>query len=375
MIKKLFRHKIIRNSVIPLILFGLWGGLTFLYILSYDKSFSVISKNHSQKNLIQIPKTKLYKGEKIVGRFVARADNLGIIAIRFKQQLRIPWKDEDILLFKLKEENANNWYYQNKYYSGLTYDVPFLPFGFPIIKNSNGKTYYFEIESTKGNEKNGLELSNKTPILVTKYKVDEQALFNNPLNLFIFLTTKFTNSFTNLDVVFSSFVYSLPLMCYSLWSTGVVKFIFSTLKKPNTFHHILRTLAPLFSKLKIDIVFYSLLKIFYKKNSLILFFIVILIGAILYDIFIIQVFNDIIYIIIIILWIIFLRLGHIDNKVTFFFAFLLLIIASFSFEFNYIIIGNKAATWLFIFLVGATIQALIEMKYISAIQAFEARKK
>jgi len=50
------------------------------------------------------------------------------------------------LLFRLKEVGANNWYYQATYNTADFYNNAFYPFGFPIITNSENKTYLYELE-------------------------------------------------------------------------------------------------------------------------------------------------------------------------------------------------------------------------------------
>ncbi len=344
-----FNNNIIKWGVMPLLLLGIWLMLTFLYILYYDESATVVSYNHNKENFTQIPEGKLLKGQKITGEFTAQDNNLGILAIRFKQQQRIPWKEEDLLTFRIKEKGAKEWYYQNNYYSGLTFDVPFLPIGFPVIQNAKGKIYHFELGSNRGNEKNGLILSDKRPILVSRYQMDKQELLHNPSKLAHFLYIKLMNSFGTPDVLYSSFAYLFPLIFYLLLISGILK-------------RLVSPLHPILKPIEESRAFKKVSSVFEQKDNIALFFMTVLMAAIFYDIFILQVLNDIVYIVIIMLWLVVLRFGKMDNRATFIAALLLLIIAPFALEFDSKAIAEKAAAWSFIFLSGGVISEMILLR-------------
>lgn len=198
--------------------------LTFISIVLLDKAVLVLSFNHNKSTFTTSTYSKLTKGHKLSGEFEARENNLGIVAIRFQSFMRIPYKDEDTLVFRIKEKGEKAWYYSNTYRSGLTYDVPFLPFGFPKIDNSKGKTYVFELVSLDGNEINGVALSKRMPNLVTRYQADKSILLHNPKELLIFLAKKFYNSFQTLDIRFSALVFSLPFLIYLLFLPSIHKY-------------------------------------------------------------------------------------------------------------------------------------------------------
>src|SRR5690606_26100435 len=85
--------------VLPLLFLLAWFTATFIFSSQYNGSYTVISYNHDKTVFSHIPENRIRKGEKIIGQFEAQENNLGIVAIRFKQQQRIPWKQEDILIF------------------------------------------------------------------------------------------------------------------------------------------------------------------------------------------------------------------------------------------------------------------------------------
>jgi len=343
---KLINNKLIRWIILPGLLLFFWFVLTFIYSSQYNGSYTVISFNHSLNNFNKYPEGRLLEGDKITGEFTAQDDNLGIVAIRFKQQQRIQWVLEDILIFRIKEKGASEWYYQNQYYSGLTYDVPFLPIGFPIINDSEDKIYQFELESTKGNDINGLVLSDKNPVLASRYQMDKTALINDSSLLVHFFYTKLLNTFDTPDILFSSIVYLLPFMLYLSWITGALDII----------------MKPLLQKYERSLFKVKLEKI-YKNNIILgLFFSLILISAVLYDVLILQVLNDAIYLVILFMWLMIQYLTKVKSSITFIIAFILLLISPISNQLESVTIAEKAAAWAFIFLAGGVFMEMIQLR-------------
>src|SRR5690606_4297168 len=109
-----------RKIVIAFLLFILWFALTVWYIIIFDESVLVLSYNHGEENFTSIAYDRLLEGEKLAGEFVAQDENLGIVALRFEKLPRIPWDQEDKLIFRIKEAGADTWYYTGEYMSGLT---------------------------------------------------------------------------------------------------------------------------------------------------------------------------------------------------------------------------------------------------------------
>jgi hypothetical protein len=50
------------------------------------------------------------------------------------------------IVFRLKEKNAGEWFYESPYFFEQATPSHLFPFGFPIIEDSEGKTYLVEIE-------------------------------------------------------------------------------------------------------------------------------------------------------------------------------------------------------------------------------------
>lgn len=320
------RHLVILNA-----LFILWVGLTFLYILQFDTSLTVLSYNHGKNNFTHITYSKLLKGDKVSGTFQAAENNLGIVSVRFNTFIRPPYKNEDNLVFRIKEVGSHNWYYQNIYRVGLIYDVPLFPFGFPKISDSQGKIYYFEVESLKGNASNSVALSDRGQILFSRYQADKRVLLHDKKELMIFAFKKFSSAILTTDVKFSSFIYLLPLLFYLLWISPGLKLQKTWVTR---------------------IVSKQIVKKFHF----------VVLGVVLIDIFVIQLTNDIVYLVIPFLWIVVLRENRIGNSLTFLVALSMLLISPLFLFLKDPQTAEKGAAWAYTFLVAGIIQIVSELR-------------
>jgi len=344
-VKQLFNNTIFRI----LILLLLWAILTILFVVNFDTSFSIWSYNHPNSDIKNVNYNLIHKGEAFKGEFVAQDNNLGILSVRFQTYVRPPYNLEDQYLFKIKEKGARTWYYQNTYRSGLVYDVSFFPFGFPQVINSKGKTYDFEITALNTNSINALSISTRYPVLQSKYKYSRHELLQNKKELINFLIIKFSNAFKTPDVLFSSLIYLLPLIFYLIWISFLEKIMSPVaveVKKivarlENTF---LGSYIKLFKKIFIHNL----------DNILVL--------VVLVDALIVQLNNDLVYIVVVVLWIATLRVYKEDSKKTFIVGLVLIALCPLFLALKSAPTAEQFAVWAFMFLVAGTIQALLELK-------------
>lgn len=344
--KSFTKKKWFKWGVLPVVLFVFWFAATFWYIVSFDKSFLVLSYTHNKEVFTTPIKTKLLKGDKISGEFQAKENNLGILAIRFKVMNRVAYKDEDSLSFRIKEKGSKNWHYENTYRSGFIYEVPFLPFGFPLISDSKGKYYYFELESIKGNESNAVSISDRAPVLASKYQENKGELLANKMVLLAFLQKKIINAFQTVDVQFSSFVFLLPLLLYLFWSSPLHSKYIEKLQK------------------RIDKYGFILLgeRYYYVKRIGRYSFLLLVIIIVLIDILILQILNDLVYVVTFILWFTLVKWYKLDSRYTLLTSLLLFLFAPLYLLFNISSIANRSAEWAFIFLLVGVVQILSEVK-------------
>lgn len=350
----IWRSKWVIWGLIPILLLGLWFAMTFWYIVKFDQSFLVLSYNHNKESFTQLTHDRLVKGEKLVGEFTAHEDNLGIVALRFKSFQRIPYKNEDTLVFRIKEKGQKDWYYVNQYRSGFVYDVPFLPFGFPLIADSQGKTYNFELESLNGNQVNGVALSTRQPFIASKYQFDKATLQRDYKALLEFSSKKFFNSFTTIDIGYSSFVFSLPLLLYLFWISPARR-------------KVVEPAMTAFSN-KVDIYGRKLLGEKYTyvenvSNGFVSYYLLIFILAIiLIDIIILQIYNDLLYVVIAVIWFFLMKAHKLEGKSTIIIGLVLLILAPIYLQLNITNTAEKAGAWAFILICVGIFQILFELK-------------
>lgn len=231
---------------LPGIFTALWVALALLF--NPYESFTLLNYGHNRSNLEYVPNKPLLKGQKISGSFVARENNLGIIAIKLKEGIVHHTELEDYLIFRIKEKGQKVWHYESINKIGLSRERYFYTYGFPPIANSNGKSYQFEIVSTKGNAENAIQVLNGNPVFFSKYKVERSSVTKDFLSFSRFLLEKVVRFFLNIDSLLITSIYILPLFFYLAWILFLKKMLFD--KKL----FIYLTLALIFS----DILFLEL---------------------------------------------------------------------------------------------------------------------
>lgn len=175
---------------------------------------TTITQNNifSKRNLLD--KTKLLTRETIQENFIARTDNLGTIAIPFDTNGK---SVDDKIIFRIKEVNSKNWYYQNTYNANQFQTNITFPFGFPIISNSKDKKYSFQIESLTGKNNNAISLSKTNVYFLTKYKFSKAELINNPQILLQFFVLKINSRLDSLTAEALAFIFLFSLFPFIVY--------------------------------------------------------------------------------------------------------------------------------------------------------------
>ncbi len=203
------------HKLIILLLIVFWIFSIHKYLQDEDFSLTSLDGRHIASALKFSSSSEMLRNDFITGEFKSKYPNLGTISIRFKTSNRI---NEDTLLFRIKESVSNEWYYQAKYKVDQFRDDKLFPFGFPLIQNSKGKTYYFEIVSLDGTKDNAIGLSGRFPSFVSKHVYTKEFLLKNPKDLVYFLVNKFVSIFGDRGVLSTIFVYFLPLFYYLVFT-------------------------------------------------------------------------------------------------------------------------------------------------------------
>lgn len=230
---------------IGIMLFIFW----FLAGLLYTSfgNYLVLSDNFTASVYQNSPENQLLKGQKLFGQFTATENNLGIVSFRLIPGNNGHSEQDDFLLFKIKEKNAKNWYYTKTYESGALRGFTFFPIGFPLIPNSKGKTYQFEIKSLKGNDLNAVTVVRAKPVMIAKYQFTKSDLFHGGVNPVHFIFKKAFYFLTDPDDLANSSIFFVPFILYIVWLLSIR-------------YHILRERALLLITLFIiffQLIFYS----------------------------------------------------------------------------------------------------------------------
>lgn len=226
--KKVLIHQAIASIVIFVI--------SFISIVIFKQIFSgpyYKSPDIQYNDLTSISQKEIWKfndssplvllgGKKITGNFIAKSDNLGIIAIPFdthKQSI------EDKIVFRLKETSNKNWYYQGTYNTNqIQHNIPF-PFGFPVVRNSKNIAYTFELESFSGTRNKSLSIIREDSHFYSKYKFSKTELLNNPFTLMQFIVAKTKEQLATLtlnEIIFIIFMSVLPFILEPLLKFSIL---------------------------------------------------------------------------------------------------------------------------------------------------------
>lgn len=206
-----------KRSIINIFIIGSLLILGLLNQLIYLRSgeFTPLSLTIRGKasNLTPPKQDELLSGDIVRGLFYSNYQNLSTISVRFYNMDR---DSDDTLIFRLKESGQNGWLYQAKYKTDQFYPHELFPFGFPVIKDSNNKTYLFEIESLYGTTGHGIFIDYKAPVFLAKFHFEKNILLQNPDLMKYFLVNKFFNIFGGIDNSYL-FVNFLPLLLFIIY--------------------------------------------------------------------------------------------------------------------------------------------------------------
>jgi len=195
------KNKPIFRTIIAFLLLVPWLIFLINFLKIPEKGLLVLEGRFNIGNLSFPDKNDkiLLKGEKVIGEFISKYPNLGIVAVRFDTFYRI---NDDWLTFRFKEKGATGWSYQADYKTDQFQPKELFPFGFPLISDSNNKTYIFEIESQLGKKKEGeienfVAIDEKYPVFVSRHVFTKQEFMGNLKKFTYFLTKKPANLLKN----------------------------------------------------------------------------------------------------------------------------------------------------------------------------------
>lgn len=292
-IKKSPFFRTILYFVVPVILFLSWILSSVYTLLTYNASFTILPYSHVEQTVISPRQAILVTGTVLHGKLIAKENNLGAIAIRL-HNFHGGGVEEDRIIFRLKQEGEKNWYYEHEYTGGQFHELDLFPFGFPIISNSQNKTYVFEIISRYGYNLTSLELTNQNPIVVSQYQFPKSSLIHNPSLLQTFIKKKVTYQLQNLDVKLLLIVYPIPLLLYLFGLSKIGRSLYMPLvsylkkvKRKNARGKIIAYIADSFSIYDGIVLFVLLIDVFFingpNETVIVELFILVFIKVIVFE--------------------------------------------------------------------------------------------
>lgn len=200
----------IRQVTIFIFLFLAGLGLFVNFNQHFEIPFTSLSsdfKLQSSRNDSRV----LLQGDIFSGDFQTNFKNLGQVAIRFFNFNR---DSDDILEFRLKESNSNEWFYVARHKTDQFLPDAFFPFGFPIMQNSENKSFHVEIESLRGSTESGIAISKEEPQAVAIYDFTKTEIFASRINFLNFIVNKGRDIIVHPKLLSSLLLYSLPAIFY-----------------------------------------------------------------------------------------------------------------------------------------------------------------
>jgi len=308
-VKKNIIHFLI---LITLVLFGLYNRL--LYLKNEESGLLNLNIRGSFSNITASTSGELLAGDTVTGIFHSKYPNLGIISIRFFNMNR---DSRDTLLFRVKEEGQSKWFYEALYKTDQFQPHKLFPFGFPVIKDSAGRYYIFEIKSLYGETGDGILVDYQTPVFMARSQFTKRELTDDNKTMRYFIFNKIINIFSGSEVISNSIFYFLPSLLYIVYLCTVgISYQFLSL-------------------LTMSMVFYD---IFYLKK---------------------QIFIN--YIATMLLWFLASLRFKISFKVSIFISIGILILIPASLTIDSNIYTEKTAIWVNLFLLSAILQHIFEV--------------
>lgn len=293
-------------------------GCQQFYLKLFDNGFGVFNLQSVglPENLVSTRSGELIAGDKILGKYHSEYPNLGIISVRFHNQFR---DSDDTLVFRLKEENSENWIYEAKYKTDQFLPGKLFPFGFPIIKDSEDKTYQFELESLRGASGNGIYLDKTLPNFIGVSFINKETISNNFPELTHFLIKKILNVISDKNNLINAAIFFSPLILFFFYIiTAEVSYQFLT--------------GIVFLSILIDILYISFISELYLVS-------------------------------VTIMWIFTVYRYKFETEISSTFSLLFLISSSIAFIGGNSLINEKTAVWAFLFLCVTTAQLMYNYRH------------
>jgi hypothetical protein len=207
-----------------LFLFTLTGICLFIGVIFYEEVYPTTLLKYQDTNLYSsFVNGPLIKGEIIHGEFTASYNNLGTVKVRVATFNRI---NNDSIVFQLREKGLQDWKVFNKYITDVFPNGFLYSFGFPVIHDSQGKTYEFEIYSENGTNDNAVGFTKGYRSVASQYIYSKEELLHDKKLLSFFVIEKIKSLAFDINLYLYLIVFLIPtifLVCSNRYTKRTVR--------------------------------------------------------------------------------------------------------------------------------------------------------
>lgn len=204
---KFFKQPVFLMSVIAVLLlvsiFSAYQSKFNLFSIEqrYAQTSFIYPQNAATKQLISMKESP-----KIVMQFQSQDNNLAILTAHMRRETGPgdPHKVQ-IMQFRMKEVHEKNWYAQNDYKVAEIGEDSEFPFGFPLIKDSAGKTYIAELSLEHPEYYEYITVD--TSSLKGIYQINKTVLLKQPQKLCAFLLNRVISVITKTEAEFTTSLF------------------------------------------------------------------------------------------------------------------------------------------------------------------------
>ena len=157
----------------------------------------------------------LMKHVSLKGEFRAIQNNLGSLKLKVTTYNRL---NNDTIVFRMREKGGSEWTIQNEYATDRMPNGQLYPLGFPVIPDSKGKTYEFQLQSKNGSEGNAIGVVYSYHAFASNYIYTKKDLLGDTALFQFFLKEKFRTIVTTPEIVFLIMMCLIPFFYWcSFW--------------------------------------------------------------------------------------------------------------------------------------------------------------
>lgn len=201
-----------KKTVVSIFAFILFAAGIGLAVLLYQDSYpTALLYFHNDKAYLSKITGPLLQGMTMRGEIIAAEDNFGSLKLKTKTFNRM---DTDTIVFRMREKGTQAWIVENTYATDRFPNGLLYPFGFPIIPDSKGKTYEFEVFSKFGTEDNAIGLEKGHHAVASNYVFSKKDIFKNVQTLVPFAKEKIVNLVSTFEFDLFVFMFMIPFFYY-----------------------------------------------------------------------------------------------------------------------------------------------------------------